>query len=232
MCFNILSKHFIKIILTTSWKFKEFDEPTMVWSELNFMKWLIMKLKKCNFIKLYRWKTLGWFLIPCDVIGTCFNVLNNFQISEEKDFSLYWCSLIWWCDVVGKGQNVKNHFVESLKKNIKSQKVHCLIKTSKVFIKLIRTSKVTKMEDDHNIEIIIPIRMSKIRTSQIRTSKIRTSKIRTLKIRTLKIRTSKRTLKVKNDFWLLTKKSERQKLKRATTYGILPKCTKACGGLG
>ena len=28
------------------------------------------------------------------------------------------------------------------------------------------------------------------------------------------------------------KRSERRKLKRATTYGILPMCTKACGGLG
>ncbi len=72
----------------------------------------------------------------------------------------------------GKGQNVENHFVESLKKNIESQKVHCLIRTSKVFIKLIRTSKVTKMEDDHNIEIIIPIRTSKIRTSK-RMSKVK-----------------------------------------------------------
>ncbi len=27
-------------------------------------------------------------------------------------------------------------------------------------------------------------------------------------------------------------RSERQKSKRATTYGVLPMCTKACGGLG
>ncbi len=28
------------------------------------------------------------------------------------------------------------------------------------------------------------------------------------------------------------KRSERRKSKRSTTYGILPMCTKACGGLG
>jgi hypothetical protein len=34
---------------------------------------------------------------------------------------------------MGKGQNVKNHFVESLKKNIESLKVDWSIRTSKVF---------------------------------------------------------------------------------------------------
>jgi hypothetical protein len=29
---------------------------------------------------------------------------------------------------------------------------------------------------------------------------------------------------------MVSEKSERQKLKRATTYGVLPLCTKACGG--
>ncbi len=36
-------------------------------------------------------------------------------------------------------------------------------------------------------------------------------------------------------FWFYLwhqKKSERQKSKRATTYGVLPMCSKACGGLG
>ena len=59
---------------------------------------------------------------------------------------------------MGKGQNVENHFIESLKKNIKS----------------------LKFEKDQNIESIF-----------------RTSKV----------------------FW-------------ATTYGVLPMCTKASGGLG
>ncbi len=45
----------------------------------------------------------------------------------------------------GKGQNNKNQ-------NVKSQKVDEKIRTSQVFFKLIRTSKVTKMEVDHNIE--------------------------------------------------------------------------------
>jgi hypothetical protein len=63
---------------------------------------------------------------------------------------------------LGKGQNVENHFVENLKKNIESLKVDWLIRTLKLFIKLIRTSKMTKMEDDYNIEIINPIRTSKI----------------------------------------------------------------------
>ncbi len=59
---------------------------------------------------------------------------------------------------MGKGQNVKNHFIESQKKNIES----------------------LKFEKDQNNESIF--RMSKV-------------------------------------FW-------------ATTYGVLPMCTKACGGLG
>jgi hypothetical protein len=50
------------------------------------------------------------------------------------------------------------------------------IRTSKVFFKLIRTSKVTKMEDDHNIKIISQIRTSKIRTLK-RTSKVKNCQV-------------------------------------------------------
>ncbi len=53
---------------------------------------------------------------------------------------------------MGKGQNVKNHFIKSQKKNIESQKRTSKIRTSKVFLKLIRSSKVTKIEVDQNVE--------------------------------------------------------------------------------
>ncbi len=53
---------------------------------------------------------------------------------------------------MGKGQNVKNHFIESQKKNIESPKRTSKIRTSKVFLKLIRSSKVTKIEVDQNVE--------------------------------------------------------------------------------
>ncbi len=98
----------------------------------------------------------------------------------------------------GKGQNVKNHFIESQKKNIESQKVDWLIRTSKVFFEIdqnVERSERQKFEKDQNVE----------------------SQIRLL------------------TFWFYLwrqKKSERQKSKRATTYGVLPMCSKACGGLG
>jgi hypothetical protein len=53
-------------------------------------------------------------------------------------------------------------------------------------------------------------------------------------IRTLKVLVhflAKNTFDVLFYLWR-QKRSERQKSKRSTTYGLLPMCTKACGGLG
>ena len=50
-------------------------------------------------------------------------------------------TLVRTCFVRGKGQNVENHFIECQKKNIESQKRTSKIRTSKVSIKRIRTSK-------------------------------------------------------------------------------------------
>ncbi len=55
---------------------------------------------------------------------------------------------------MGKGQNVENHFVESQKKNIESQKRTSKIRTSKVSIKRIRTSK---DQNDDNYYGIVPM---------------------------------------------------------------------------
>ena len=61
-----------------------------------------------------------------------------FSVLQRKmyePFSIYFkrshspvSTLTFW----GEGQNVENHFIESLKKNIESPKLHCLIRTSKV----------------------------------------------------------------------------------------------------
>jgi hypothetical protein len=54
---------------------------------------------------------------------------------------------------MGKGQNVKNHFVESLKKNIESLKVDWLIRTSKVFFLIDQNVKNQNVKK--NIESLI-----------------------------------------------------------------------------
>ncbi len=50
---------------------------------------------------------------------------------------------------MGKGQNVKNHFVKSLKKNIESLEVDWLIRTSKVFFLIDQNVERSERRKEH-----------------------------------------------------------------------------------
>ena len=119
----------------------------------------------------------------------------------------------------GKGQNVKNHFVESLKKNIESLKVDGLIRTSKVFLKLIRTSKVTKIEVDQNVESDNNHQLDQNVKNQNVEKNVESQKLSKNTFDVPKFFDTIGNIRTSKVFW-------------ATTYGVLPMCTKACGGLG
>ncbi len=121
--------------------------------------------------------------------------------------------------LTGKGQNVKNHFVESLKKNIESLKVDGLIRTSKVFLKLIRTSKVTKIEVDQNVESDNNHQLDQNVKNQNVEKNVKSQKLSKNTFDVLKIFDAIGNIRTSKVFW-------------ATTYGVLPMCTKGCGGLG
>jgi hypothetical protein len=113
------------------------------------------------------------------------------------------------------GQNYKNQNVES-KKNVKNLKRN---RTSKVFFKLIRTSKVTKMEDDQNVESDKNHKPDQnVENQNVKKNvKSQISSKNTFNI--LIFFDAIGNIRMLKVFW-------------ATTYHLLPMCTKACGGLG
>ena len=78
---------------------------------------------------------------------------------------------------------------------------------SKVFLKLIRTSKVTKIEVDQNVE------------NQNVEKNVESQKSSKNTFDVLKFFDAIGNIRTSKVFW-------------ATTYGVLPMCTKAYGGLG
>ncbi len=94
-----------------------------------------------------------------------------------------------------------------------------MIRTSKVFLKLIRTSKVTKIEVDQNVKSDNNHQLDQNVKNQNVKKNVESQKSSKITFNVLK-------------FFDAIGNIRTSKVFRATTYGILPRCTKACGGLG
>jgi hypothetical protein len=108
---------------------------------------------------------------------------------------------------------IRTSKVKKLIENLKK------IRTSKVFFKLIRTSKVTKMEVDQNVKSDNNHQLDQNVENQNVEKNVKSQK------------SSKNTFDVLKFFDAIGN-IRTSKVFCATTYGVLPLCTKACVGLG
>jgi hypothetical protein len=105
----------------------------------------------------------------------------------------------------GKGQNVKNHFVESQKKNIESLKVDQNIES------IFKVDQNVESDKNHQLD-------QNVKNQNVEKT-VESQKLSKNTFNALKFFDAIGNIRTSKVFW-------------ATTYGVLPMCTKACGGLG